>query len=117
MSMERLFVARVLLTVATTGYGLLTVKADFNKTHATNPLWIGHARFHVVWQIASHAGFGAIALWLIWAPGEMAVERLYLASAFAVVAYGAFSSRSCACRSMAAARMMTTAICRLPSVA
>jgi hypothetical protein len=90
MSMERLFVARVLLTVATTGYGLLTVKADFNKTHATNPLWIGHARFHVVWQIASYAGFGAIPLWLIWAPGEMAVERLYLASAFAVVAYGAF---------------------------
>jgi hypothetical protein len=44
MSMERLFVARVLLTVATIGYGLLTVKADFNKTHAANPLWIGHAR-------------------------------------------------------------------------
>jgi hypothetical protein len=65
------------------------VKADFNKTHATHPLWIGHARFHVVWQIASYAGFGAIALWL-WAPGEMAIGRLYLASAFAVVVYCAF---------------------------
>src|SRR5262245_8373408 len=88
--MDRLLVARVLLTLATLGYGLLTVKADFNKTHATNPLWTGHARFHVVWQIASYAGFGAIALWLIWAPGEMAIERLYLASTFAVVVYGAF---------------------------
>ena len=115
--MERLFVARVLLTVATTGYGLLTVKADFNKTHAMNPLWIGHARFHVVWQIASYAGFGAIALWLIWAPGEMAVERLYLASAFAVVVYGAFFIALLCMPVYGGARMMTTAICRLPLVA
>src|SRR5262249_3021331 len=90
MTMDRLLVARLLLTLATLGYGVLTVKADFNKTHATNPLWTGHARFHVVWQIASYVGFGAIALWLIWAPGEMAIERLYLASTFAVVVYGAF---------------------------
>jgi hypothetical protein len=65
--MDRLLVARVLLTLATLGYGLLTVTADFNKTHATNSLWTGHARFHVVWQIASYVGFGAIALWVIWA--------------------------------------------------
>ena len=90
MIMDRLLVARVLLTLATIGYSLLTVRADFNKTHATNPLWTGHARFHVVWQIASYVGFGAIALWLIWAPGAVAIERLYLASAFAVVVYGAF---------------------------
>jgi hypothetical protein len=88
--MDRLFAARVLLTLATIGYGLLTVKADFNKTHATNPLWTGHGRFHVVWQISSYAGLGAIALWLIWGPGGMPIERLYLASAFAAVVYGAF---------------------------
>src|SRR5436309_6942719 len=89
-SYDHNLLARILLTLMTAGYGLATVKADFNRTHATNPLWTGHARFHVVWQIASYVGFGAIALWLIWAPGEMAVERLYLASAFAVVVYGAF---------------------------
>jgi len=82
--------ARILLTLATIGYGVITVKADFNRTHAANPAWTPHARFHVVWQILSYVGFGLIALALIWVPGPYAVERLYLAAAFAAVVYGAF---------------------------
>jgi len=54
--------ARILLTLTTLGYGLATIKADFNKTHATNPAWTPHARFHVVWQILSYSGVGLIAL-------------------------------------------------------
>jgi hypothetical protein len=83
-------VARVLLTLATVGYGLITVKADFNRTHATNPNWVPHARFHVVWQISSYIGFGLFALALIWWPGPLALERLYVVAAFAVIIYGAF---------------------------
>lgn len=83
-------IARVLLTLATIGYGVITVKADFNRTHATNPTWPPHARFHVVWQITSYVGFGLIAFALIWTPGPYAVERLYFAAAFAGVVYGAF---------------------------
>lgn len=83
-------VAQILLTLATIGYGLVTIKADFNATHATNPLWTGHARFHVVWQILSYAGIAVIALALIWWPAPMAVERLYLAGALAAAVYGAF---------------------------
>src|SRR4051812_18102300 len=82
--------ARILLTIATIGYGVITVKADFNRTHATNPLWTPHARFHVVWQITSYVGFGLIAFALIWMPGPYRVERLYLAAGFAAVVYGAF---------------------------
>jgi hypothetical protein len=82
--------ARILLAVASVGYGVITVKADFNQTHATNPRWTPHARFHVVWQILSYVGFGLIAQALIWVPGPYAVERLYLAAAFAAVVYGAF---------------------------
>ena len=82
--------ARILLALATIGYGVITVKADFNATHATNPNWTPHARFHVVWQILSYVGFGLIAQALIWVPGPYAVERLYLAAAFAAVVYGAF---------------------------
>ena len=82
--------ARILLAVATIGYGVITVKADFNQTHATNPRWTPHARFHVVWQILSYVGFGLIAQALIWMPGPYAIERLYLAAAFAAVVYGAF---------------------------
>ncbi len=88
--MDRLLLARILLTISTIGYGLLTIKADFNKTHATNPLWTGHARFHVVWQVASYAGIGAIALALVWWPGPTANDRLPLAMLLAAAVYGAF---------------------------
>ena len=83
-------IARILLALATIGYGVITVKADFNRTHATNPDWTPHARFHVVWQITSYVGFGLFAQALIWVPGPYAVERLYVAAAFAAVVYGAF---------------------------
>jgi hypothetical protein len=90
MAMDRLLLARILLTLVTIGYGAVTVKADFNKTHATIPLWTGHARFHVVWQITSYVGFALLALGLIWLPSPEALAHLYLACAFAVVIYGAF---------------------------
>jgi hypothetical protein len=83
-------VARILFTLTVLGYGLGTIKADFNKTHATNPAWTPHARFHVVWQILSYSGIGLIALYLIWADGSMAVQRLYLVAAFGIAIYGAF---------------------------
>jgi len=83
-------VARILVTLATLGYSAVTIMADFNKTHATNPNWTPHARFHVVWQISSYSGFALLALALTWWPGGYAVERLYLACLFAAVVYGAF---------------------------
>jgi hypothetical protein len=83
-------VARILLTLTVLGYSLGTIKADINKTHATNPLWTAHARFHVVWQILSYSGIGLVALYLIWVGGPMATERLYLAAALSVAIYGAF---------------------------
>jgi len=83
-------VARILLTLTALGYGLATIKADFNKTHATNPKWTPHARFHVVWQILSYSGIGLVALYLIWIDGPAVRERLYLASALGLAVYGAF---------------------------
>ena len=82
--------ARVLLTIVTAGYALAPLIADLNATHATNPLWTPHARFHVVWQVLSYAGFGLIALGLIWSPGPYAAARLYLVSGFAAVVLFAF---------------------------
>jgi len=90
LSIDSNLLARVLLTLVTLAYGLATVFADFNKTHATNPKWTPHARFHVVWQISSYVGFGLIALALIWWPGAYATERLYLAAAMGAVVYLAF---------------------------
>jgi len=82
--------ARVLLTLVTFGSGFVTVLADFNKTHATNPKWTPHARFHVVWQISSYVGFGLLALALLWWPGPLAVERLYLVALMGAIVYAAF---------------------------
>ena len=82
--------ARILLTLVTIGYGFITVLADFNKTHATNPQWTPHARFHVVWQISSYVGFGLMALALLWWPGPYATERLYLVAAMGAIVYIAF---------------------------
>ena len=90
MAFDHLLVARVLFTLTTAGYTFVTIIADFNKTHATNPKWTGHARFHVVWQITSYIGFGLVALALIWWPGALAVERLYFVALMGAIVYGAF---------------------------
>jgi hypothetical protein len=87
---DHFLLARVLLTLTTAGWAFATILADFNKTHATNPKWTGHARFHVVWQINSYIGFGLMALALIWCPGALATERLYLAAAMSAITYGGF---------------------------
>ncbi len=90
MRFDYSLLARILLTLATLGYGFATILADFNKTHATNPKWTPHARFHVVWQISSYAGFGLLALLLLWWPGAYALERLYLVTIMGAIVYAAF---------------------------
>ena len=82
--------ARILLTLVTLGYGFVTILADFNKTHATNPKWTPHARFHVVWQINSYIGLGILALLLLWWPGPYAVERLVLVAIMGAIVYVGF---------------------------
>ena len=46
-SYDNNLIARILLTVMTAGYALVTVKSDFNRARATNPVWTPHVRFHV----------------------------------------------------------------------
>jgi hypothetical protein len=82
--------ARILLTLITLGYSLGPALADFNATHATNPLWTPHARFHVVWQVLSYCGIGVIALALIWIGGPGGTLRLYLAALLAASVYASF---------------------------
>jgi len=90
MTVDHMLVAKILLSLTTAGWAFATVLADFNKTHATNPRWTPHARFHVVWQISSYVGFGVLALALIWWPGPLALERLYLVALMSAIVYAAF---------------------------
>jgi hypothetical protein len=91
-------IARILLTLATLGYSLGPAIADFNATHATNPAWTPHARFHVVWQVASYICLALIGLGLIWIAGPLATPRLYLAALLAAAVYAGFFATAFAMR-------------------
>jgi len=49
-----------------TAIAIVPLLVDINYTHATNPLWPPHARFHVVWQCLIQAGIGFVILKLLW---------------------------------------------------
>lgn len=71
---------KIFFTVIALASAIGPMIADFNKTHATNPLWTPHARFHVVWQVLNQAGVAMVALYLIWAPGSQHLTHVWLAA-------------------------------------
>ncbi|MEM9256788.1 MAG: DUF6640 family protein [Pseudomonadota bacterium] len=83
--METLFeqnlIPRILFSVIAVMLIIGPSAADFNKTHATNPLWPPHARFHVVWQVLSNACISLVALYLLWTPSSEYLTHLYVAAA------------------------------------
>ena len=85
-----LLTARVMLTLAALGYGAVPVAADFNRTHAINPRWTGHARFHVVWQGLSYVALGIVALELVWVPASNQLAHVRLAALIASCLYAGF---------------------------
>jgi hypothetical protein len=56
-----------------------TLTIDLNHTHATNPQWPRHARFHLVWQALTTAVLSVLEVTLIYWPGPFEEERFYLA--------------------------------------
>ena len=54
------------MTAVAAGQAITPVFVDLNRTHATNPLWTGHARFHVVDQTVVMALLGAVEIALLW---------------------------------------------------
>jgi len=58
--------AYLLISLVALATAIGPMRADFNATHATNPLWTPHARFHVVWQVLSQAGVSILILYLLW---------------------------------------------------
>ena len=76
-------VARILLTVFCIVQGLATAVLDLNRTHAAHPQWLGHARFHVVWQTGTVVALAAVECVLLWHHGPDEAERFYLATLLA----------------------------------
>jgi hypothetical protein len=78
--MSAAFLARAIVTAIAGGQGIMPVFIDLNRTHATNPLWTGHARFHLVQQVFTLLPAAAIELVLLWYSGAALHARFYLAA-------------------------------------
>jgi hypothetical protein len=89
--------ARVLLSLLCGIQGMATVAIDLNRTHATNPRWVGHARFHVVWQTLTMALLAVVELVLLWGGWVGEEQGFYLALALTGLSPLAFLV-SCATR-------------------
>jgi hypothetical protein len=72
--------ARAIVTAIAGGQGIMPVFIDLNHTHATNPQWTGHARFHLVQQVFTLLPAAAIEVGLLWYPGAALHARFYLAA-------------------------------------
>jgi hypothetical protein len=72
--------ARMMVTAIAAGQGVMPAFIDLNRTHATNPLWTGHARLHLVQQVFTLLLAAAIETALLWWPGPELRARFYLAA-------------------------------------
>jgi hypothetical protein len=64
--MQRLTLARVMLSgVLVTGV-VASFALDWSANHLLNPAWHGHARFHGALLLFLLAGVSSTALWMLW---------------------------------------------------
>ena len=78
--MSASLLARLMVTAVAAGQGITPLFIDLNRTHATNPLWPGHARFHVVWQTFALTLSSFVELALVWRPSPSSHQLFYLAA-------------------------------------
>ncbi|MCU1606114.1 MAG: hypothetical protein JWP46_2579 [Modestobacter sp.] len=85
-------VGRRLVAAAVAGSAVGAAGADLNRTHAFNPQWMPHARFHSVVGVTSVVGWSLTSLWLLWRPGSPAERELGLrvTALTPVLSYGPF---------------------------
>ena len=95
---------QVLMTIAVLQYGAVPLLADLNRTHATNPAWPRHARFHVVTQVLTGAAVATVALVLLWSPRIDRSLGVCLAAVLSLCVLGAFFA-SAAGRSLYGGRL------------
>lgn len=65
--------------------GMATLVLDLNRTHAAHPQWLGHARFHVVWQAFITALLAMVEIALVLFSGPFVRQRFYLTTILAAL--------------------------------
>src|SRR5690242_3945320 len=81
---------KILLTTATLMYCIVPPIVDLSRTHATNPLWVSHARFHVVWQVMITTGIGLLSIYLLWFSGMGQNISVNLSFILGLIVLGSF---------------------------
>ena len=79
-----------MVTTVAAGQGITPLFIDLNRTHATNPLWTGHARFHVVQQTFWYLGAAIVEIAMLWITFPGARSLFYLATLFTALPISAF---------------------------
>ena len=100
---DRAWLGRGLMSVATLMYGVVPLVVDLTETHVFHPDWPAHARFHMVWLLAQLTLTAGLALVLIWRkppPGdalalasgapEARLARIRLAAGLGFISLGSF---------------------------
>ena len=88
--METSFITgKILITVSVIIYGFVPLLVDLNKTHATNPLWTGHSRFHVVWQVMITFFIALLSLYFLWIK-QYEVENILISFLLGLSVLGSF---------------------------
>ncbi len=88
--MSSTFLARLMVTAVAAGQGITPLFIDLNRTHATNPLWTGHARFHVVEQSFVFLSAAIAEVAMLWAIAPGARLLFYLATLLTALPMFAF---------------------------
>jgi len=83
--MDQTLIPRILISLVAVAISVGPMFADFNKTHATNPAWTPHARFHVVWQVLCQTGVSLVVLYLLWAPSADPLTHIWLGASLTFI--------------------------------
>jgi hypothetical protein len=79
-----------LMSISIVQYGVIPLLADLNATHACNPRWPLHARFHVVTQVLTSTAIAALAMYLLWATNIHQPTGICIATMLSSCVLGAF---------------------------